>query len=109
MDNIQEMAAMAALNHMFKQGYVSVCTIDKVAKLMNVNPRGRAYDVLSTLHCVGFDQMPQELKESIPGMIRECLSLNPIYEFEHLKRQVVTAHDTAHQSPMGRLLSYVRG
>lgn len=109
MDNIQEIAAMAALNHMFKQGYMSICTIDNIAKLMNVDPRGKAYNVLSTLHCVDFSEMPKELRDVVPDLIRECLSLNPIYEFEHLKKQVATAHDTAHQSPMGRLLSYVRG
>lgn len=105
MDKVNELAAMTALNHMFKQGYVSICTIDKVSKVLNINPKGRAYDVLSTLHCVGFDQMPQELKESIPGMIRECLNLNTTYEFEHLRKQKVIVS----RSPMGKLLSYVKG
>lgn len=105
MDNIQEMTAMTALNHMFKQGHMSICTIDSVAKLLGVDPRGKVYNILSTLHCVNFSEMPQELKEAIPGMVRECLSLNPIYEFEHLKKQTVIVH----QSPMGRLLSYVKG
>ncbi len=105
MDNIQEIAAMTALNHMFKQGHMSICTIDKVAGLMNVDPKGRAYNVLSTLHCVDFSEMSKKLRDVIPDLIRECLSLSPVYEFEHLKKQKVIVG----QSPMEKLLNYVKG
>lgn len=103
MDNIQEMAAMTALNDMFKRGHFSICTIDSIAKMANVNPKGRAYDILHTLHCVDFDKMPKELREEVPNMIRECLSLSPIYEFEHLKRETIVVG----QSPVRRFLSFV--
>lgn len=105
MDNLKEMAAMTALNHMFKQGHMSICTIDKVAGLMGVDPKGRAHNILSTLHCVDFSEMPKELKDSIPDLIRECLNLSTVYEFEHLRKQKVIVS----QSPMGKLLSYVKG
>lgn len=105
MDNIQEISAMTALNHMFKQGHMSIWTIDKIAKLMKIDPKGRAYDVLSTVHCVYFRDMPKELKDSIPDLIRECLSLSTVYEFEHLKKQKVIVG----QSPMEKLLNYVKG
>lgn len=104
MDNIQEMAAMTALNDMFKKGYFNICTIDNIAKMANVNPKGRSYNILHTLHCVDFDKMPKELREEVPNMIRECLSLSPIYEFEHLRKQKVIVG----QSPMGRLIDYIK-
>ena len=102
---IKELAAMTALNDMFKKGHFSICTLDSVANMLQVNPRGGAYDILRTLHCIDFSVMPKELRNEIPALIRDCLMLNPIYEFEHLKKQTIVVS----QSPMGRLLSYVRG
>ena len=103
MDRMQELAVMTGLNNMFRKGYFDVCVIRESAKIMGVCLGGRAYDILHVLHCVNFADMPQELRESIPALIRECLSLNPIYEFEHLKRQTITV------SPVKRFLNFVNG
>lgn len=107
MKGIQEMAAMVALNNMFKQGHFSICTIDNVAKMLNVNPKGKVYDVLHTLHCIDFSVMPSELKDAVPGMIRECLELDPIYEFDFLKSEKKLVD--VYVSPIGKLLNYVKG
>lgn len=105
MERIKELAAMAALNKMFKQGHFSICTIDSVAEMLCINPRGRAYSILRTLHCVDFSAMPKELQDEVPCLIRECLSLDTIYEFEHLKRQTVIVKQSAKE----RLLGYISG
>lgn len=86
-----------------RKGYFDICVVRESAKIMNVCPGGRAYDILHVLHCVDFGNMPQELRESIPALIRECLSLDPIYEFEHLKRQTIAV------SPMRRVLKSITG
>ena len=105
MDNIQELAAMTALNNMFRSEHFNICTLDAVAKLLNVNPRGRTYDILHVLHCVDYGKMPKELYDVLPKLIRECLSLNPIYEFEHLRKQTIIVG----QSPVTRFLKFVNG
>lgn len=100
MDNLQELAAMAALNKMFKDGHFSICTIRSIAEMTKVSLGGRAYDILHTLHCVDYGNMQPELREALPGLVRECLSLSPIYEFEHLKQRTMLVS----QSPMKRFL-----
>jgi hypothetical protein len=88
MDNIQEMAAMTALNKMFKKGYFDICTIDSVADIMKVNTRGgREYTILRALHCVDYKDMPKELYDELPQLIQSCLGISPIFEFEHLKQK----------------------
>jgi hypothetical protein len=105
MDNLQEMAAVAVLNKMFKQGHFSIYTIDRIAEMTKVPVDGEAYRILSTLHFVEFADMPTELREVIPRLIRECLSLSPIYEFEHLKQKTIIVS----QSPVKRFLNFVNG
>lgn len=100
MNNLQELAAIAALNKMFKQGHFDICTIRSVAEMLHVTLGGEAYCVLHTLHCVDFADMPTELREAIPGLIRECLALSPIYEFDHLKQRTITVSP----SPIKRFL-----
>jgi len=100
MTHIQELAAMAALNKMFKQGHFDVCTLRNVAEMLSVPLGGEAYRILQTLHCIDFASMGEELREAVPELIRECLSLSPTYEFTHLKQR----HILVEQSPMKRFL-----
>lgn len=72
-----------SLNHMFRQGWLSICTIDKVAALLNIHPgRTAAYRKLSALHCVHFNEMPPEVREAVPKWIMDCLNLEPMFQFE---------------------------
>lgn len=52
MASLKELAAMTALNEMMRKGHFSICTIDTVSKMLDVDPRGEAYDLLRTLHCM---------------------------------------------------------
>lgn len=86
MDDLKEMTAVVALNSMMDKGYFDICTIDKVAKLLNVPvAKSESYLLLSTLHCVDFGKMPPALRESIPSMIQECLGIKPTYQFKSAK------------------------
>jgi hypothetical protein len=87
MNDIKQLAAITALNDMMSKGYFCICTIDKVAKMLGINARGEAYDTLSPLHCVHFDKMPQELRDAIPGLIHQILSIQPTYQFTLPARQ----------------------
>ena len=103
MTHIEELAVKTALNQMLKKGHFDICTVRDVAKIMNVNPDGKAYDMLHALHCIDYGRMPQELREAIPSLIRECLSLSPIYEFEQVKSPVFVVS----QSPVKRFLKMI--
>lgn len=79
--DLKQLAALTALNNMFAKGYFNLCTVDAVAKMLEVNANGEAYDVLHTLHCVHFDKMPRELREQVPVLIQQCLGGPAIPQF----------------------------
>ena len=59
---------------MLKSNYFDVCTVDSVCKLIGAKSSGAAYDMLRTLHCVHYSEMPQEVREGIPALMREVFS-----------------------------------
>ncbi|MBL4833605.1 MAG: hypothetical protein JKY26_06475 [Pseudomonas sp.] len=73
MSDIKVMAAQAALQKMLTDGYLCICTIDKITRMLSIVADREAYDVLRTLHCVHFDQMQPELLEQIPVLIMRVL------------------------------------
>ena len=85
-DDVKHVAAVTALNHMMKKGWVDVCCIDSVAKILGVAPNRAAREVLHALHCVNFGDMPQQLRDSIPDLVSECLGVPPTYLFTTLRR-----------------------
>lgn len=103
MNNLQESVAMTALNSMFKKGHFDICAIDAVAKVMNVHPSGHEYAMLRALHCIDYKDMPKELYEALPEIIKKCLSINTIYEFEHVRRTKILV------SPMQRIMKVIGG
>jgi len=74
MNHIQVLAATTALKVMLEQGYVSICKIDDILTVSKVIPDKHAYDTLRLLHCVKFKDMPRELQEQIPQLIKAVLS-----------------------------------
>lgn len=89
MSDLKQLAAMTALNDMLAGAHFSICAIDNVAKLLDVNPKGEAYDTLHALHCINYDRMPPQLREAIPELIRACLGVETIYRFQTLHQQIV--------------------
>lgn len=81
MDDIKQIAAMTSLNSMFQKGYFDICTIDSVGKMLSINPKGNAYDILRTLHCIHFVKMPKLLRDQVPELIRQCLDVEPTFQF----------------------------
>lgn len=74
MDDIQRMAATAALEKMVKDGYLSICTIDKILKITGGIPDRRDYGILNMLHCVSFMDMQPELLRGLPVIISRVLN-----------------------------------
>lgn len=74
MNDVKALAAVAALNEMFDKGWLSICTINNVAKMLGIEPEREAYNTLHALHCVHFNKMPKDLRSQVPGLIQRCLA-----------------------------------
>lgn len=71
---VTKMVIATSMRAMFKNGGVSICDIDQCLKLAGIIPMGQAYQLLRTLHCVKFEDMPRELAEKIPELLKEVFS-----------------------------------
>ncbi len=87
--DLKTLSALTALNHMMEKGWFDICTIDSVATMLGRNPKGEAYDTLRPLHCVHFEKMPRELRDAIPGLIQQCLGVEPIFKFTTLDQLTI--------------------
>jgi hypothetical protein len=76
---IKMMAAQAALRKMVEGSSFSICTIDSIVEMLDVKPDRDTYQVLRTLHCVSYNQMPTELLEKLPELIHKVLT-SPAFE-----------------------------
>ena len=103
MSTIQETVAMTALNHMFKKGHFDICTIDAVAKVMHVHPKEPEYSMLRALHCIDYKEMPKDVYDALPISVKTCLSMNDIYEFDHLRPTKILV------SPFQRVMKAIGG
>lgn len=62
-DKFRGQATLSALKHLFESGHFSVCKIDEVAKMNDVEIDTETRSYFSTLHCVNFADMTQETRE----------------------------------------------
>lgn len=104
MDDLKQLSALTALNHMMSKGHFDICTIDSVGKLLGVDPRGEAYDILRPLHCIDWAQMPEQLKEAVPSLIQRCLGVAPVFKFSNLRQRVIDVPEAAPSSSSARFL-----
>lgn len=107
MTDLKELAAKTALNNMFRKGHFNICAIDDVAKLLDVDPKGEAYTILRTLHCVDYSTMPKELRDAIPDLVRQCLGREVTFQFANLDKKVVDITPSPSASPSQRLLKAI--
>ena len=89
MQHLKELAAMTALNEQLRAKHWSICCLDRAALLLNVNARGDAYDILHSMHCIDYDKMPAELRASIPDLVKQCLGIDPVYQFQSMQKEVI--------------------
>lgn len=102
MDNVKQVVAITALNKMMSGGHFDICAIRTIAEMLGVDPKGEAYRTLAPLHCVNFSDMPAELRQLIPGLIKECLGVEPIYKFAVLQAVQIRAPEPINVTPEPR-------
>ena len=96
MTDIKQLAALTSLNSMMDKGYMDICCVDSVGKLLGINPKiSDSYNTLHALHCVHYAKMPQELRDAIPALVQECLGVAPTFKFIELAqpKNSTTAHE----------------
>ena len=81
MSDLKQIAALTALNAMFRKKWFDICAVDAVAKMLGRDPDCDAYRTLRTLHCVHFADMPKELRDAIPKLVAQCLDTEPVFQF----------------------------
>lgn len=74
MPETQQLVLRAATRKLFEQSYFDICTVDKLMKLVGTSARSAAYTQLHALHCVHYSDMPKDLQDRIPHLVRECLT-----------------------------------
>lgn len=101
--DLKRATIMTALNDMVRKGYFSVCTVDRCAEILGISLRGsEPYRLLSALHCIHFNEMPRDVRNAIPEMIRECLNIEPFPLFEEA---VISESAAQKKSIWNRLLN----
>lgn len=61
-----------ALNQLFTKSHFDICLLREILEIVG-KPRGPAYALLSTMHCVNYSAMRPEVREAIPRLINELL------------------------------------
>lgn len=74
MNDLDAIIIETALRKMVNGGYLSISTINEIVKLKRIIPDAQVYQRLSLLHCVHFSDMPPEVRDALPGMIRQVLT-----------------------------------
>jgi hypothetical protein len=57
--------------------------------MLGRHPRGDAFEILRSLHCISFDKMSKELRDEIPRLIEQCLDCAPTHRFATVQRHRV--------------------
>lgn len=78
MNEIQKMAAQAAMTNMLKKSYFSISTIDSILAMTNGKPNQDDYNILRALHCVNYGDMPPELLRGLPVLIQRVVMAETI-------------------------------
>ena len=79
--DLQKLSALTSLNAMMRKPYFDVCTVDTVIKMLGTVPDRTAHDMLRSLHCVNWSDMPIELRDAVPKLIERCCNV-PAYQFQ---------------------------
>ena len=78
---LAQLSVLTALNKMMRDSHFDICVVDAAVKALGAQPEGRAYQILRTVHCVQWGDMPQELRDAVPKLIERCINV-PAYQFQ---------------------------
>lgn len=100
MNDLQRLAAEAALRKMFNRGWIDISAIDEILKMTSTVPDRAAHSTLRLLHCVDFKDMDPALQRQLPELVRACLNGVTIdIEFALRAPALLQAQPVAEQKP----------
>lgn len=73
-DETKKLVVGTAMRDMFQKGWLNICTIDKCLEISGLLRGGDDYRLLGALHCINFKDMPPELFQRIPNMLKVVFS-----------------------------------
>lgn len=78
---LSHLSVLTSLNAMMTSARFDICTVDAAIKTLGCVPDGRAYTILRPLHCIQWQDMPAELRDSVPRLIERCINV-PAHQFQ---------------------------
>ena len=106
-ERLQALAVVSSINKMLQANYFDICTVDAILKVLHLPAGGEIYDVLRTLHCIHYAQMPKELRDAIPEMLQAVLGVSPTYKFQTLDPVVLDV--SPYKTQTAKLLNFFKG
>lgn len=70
---LKQQVVATAITNLLEKRYFSICQLNTCIELVGARKGGDAYKLLSALHCVDYEKMGKDLRDSIPLLINECL------------------------------------
>ena len=70
---LKRQVVTTAITNLLEKRYFSICELNTCIELVGARKGGDAYKLLHALHCVDYEKMGQDLRDSIPLLINECL------------------------------------
>ncbi len=90
MNDMQRMAAEAAVRHMLQRGSISICIVDQILKMTGGVPAKEDYEVLHLLHCVDFKEISPDLLRGLPLILQRVLGAEALqFEFQEPTRRLM--------------------
>lgn len=69
-ENIKGQATLSVLKHLSqRQSFFSVCEIDKLAKMNEVDISAEHHEFFNSLHCINWSDMTKETKEYLMALL----------------------------------------
>lgn len=69
--DVQKLAIGHSLQKMFQGSHFSICTLDSCCKICGIVIQKERYDVYSALHCVNWNEMLPDFRQTIIAMIMD--------------------------------------
>lgn len=74
MPDVKVLAAEAALRKMIQSGHFDICCIRNVCEMLDIVADRDSMKILTTLHCVDYNQMSPDLLAELPTLIHRVLN-----------------------------------
>lgn len=76
--NLRIKAAEVALNNMFNSNRFDICAVRDACNLLGASLTPEAEAILSPLHCVHWEKIPDDLKAEIPVLLKESFQRSTV-------------------------------